>query len=106
LGKDIISLPFNYKYKKYYDIIMLIVRCKNCNTELSSTPQGHTCGCSNMTRVIDNTITAKDLSLVEIISGVSRKKLEPEYTYLTKEDLAWMEQRKARKVRTLDFEIK
>lgn len=85
---------------------MLVVRCKNCNAELTSTSQGHTCGCPNMTMVKNDTITAKDLSMVEIVSGIARKKSQTEYQYLTKEDLAWMEERKARKVRKLDFEIR
>lgn len=85
---------------------MLIIRCKNCNTQLISSPQGHSCGCSNMTMIRNEVISANDLSLVEIISGVAIKKSEPEYKYLTKEDLAWMEQRKSRKVRKLDFEVK
>lgn len=85
---------------------MLIVRCKNCNTELTSSPQAHTCGCSNMTMVRNDVISAKDLSMVEIVSGIPRKKTETEYKYLTTEDLAWMENRKTRKVRKLDFEIR
>ncbi len=85
---------------------MLIVRCKNCNTEIVSSPQGHTCGCPNMTRVRDDVISAKDLTMVEIVSGIAKKTKQTEYQYLTKEDLAWMEQRKSRKVRKLDFEIR
>lgn len=85
---------------------MLIIRCKNCNTELKSTPQGNSCGCPNMTMVRNDIISANDLSLVEIISGVPKKKSNLEYQYLTKEDLIWMENRKSRKVRKLDFEIR
>lgn len=85
---------------------MLIVRCKSCNTELISSPQAHTCGCSNMTMVRNDVISAKDLSKVEIVSGIPNKKPETEYKYLTREDLSWMEERKARKIRKLDFEIR
>jgi len=85
---------------------MLIVRCKNCNTELTSSPQGHSAGCPNMTMVRNDIISAKDLSMVEIISGIDRKEKQTEYQYLTREDLAWMEDRKARKVRKLDFEVR
>jgi len=85
---------------------MLIVRCKNCNTELISSPQAHTCGCPNMTMVRNDIISAQDLSMVEIISGAAKKKTHSEYQYLTREDLAWMEERKSRKVRKLDFEIR
>lgn len=87
-------------------MIMLVVRCKNCNTELTSSSQGHSCGCPNMTSVRNDVITARDLSLVEIVSGVVKKKTQTEYQYLTREDLAWMEERKSRKVRKLDFEIR
>lgn len=85
---------------------MLVVRCKNCNTELRSSPHGHPCGCPNMAMVRNDVISAKDLSMVEIISGVAKKKTNTDYQYLTREDLAWMEERKARKVRKLDFEIR
>ena len=85
---------------------MLIVRCKNCNTELTSSPQGHSCGCPNMTMVRNDIISARDLSLVEIISGIAKREKQNEYQYLTREDLAWMEERKSRKVRKLDFEVR
>lgn len=85
---------------------MLTIRCKNCNTQLTSSPQGHSCGCSNMTMIRNDVISALDLSLVEIVSGVQTKKLNQEYKYLTKEDLTWMEQRKSRKIRKLDFEVR
>lgn len=85
---------------------MLTIRCKNCNTQLTSSPQGHSCGCPNMTMIRNDVISALDLSLVEIVSGVQTKKLNQEYKYLTKEDLTWMEQRKSRKIRKLDFEVR
>lgn len=85
---------------------MLVVRCKNCNTEVRSSSYGNTCGCDNMTTVKNDLITAKDLSLVEVISGLSKRKSPGDYQYLTKEDLSWMEQRKSRKIRKLDFEVR
>lgn len=85
---------------------MLTIRCKNCNTQLTSSSQGHSCGCPNMTMVRNDVISAIDLSMVEIVSGIPFKKINPEYKYLTKEDLTWMEQRKSRKVRKLDFEVR
>jgi len=85
---------------------MLTIRCKNCNTVLHSSPQGHSCGCPNLTMVRNDVISANDLSLVEIISGIPIKKMNSEYQYLTKEDLAWMAERKTRKVRKLDFEVR
>ena len=85
---------------------MLIIRCKNCNTELTSNSQSHTCGCLNMTMIRNDIISAQDLSLVELISGIPKQKTQTEYQYLTKEDLVWMETRKSRKIRKLDFEIR
>ena len=42
---------------------MLTVRCKNCNKEISSHPtQSRSCGCPNMTVVVGDNITARDLS--------------------------------------------
>lgn len=84
---------------------MLKIRCKNCNTELESHPsKTRCCGCENMTTIKGESITAIDLSLVEIItSSYNRKKNN---NVLTSEDIAWQEARKNRKVRKLEFEIK
>jgi hypothetical protein len=74
--------------------------------ELESHPsKTRSCGCSNMTTIRDEVISANDLSLVEIVQGVSRK-TQNEYKYLTKEDIEWQESRKNRKVRRLEFEIR
>ena len=83
---------------------MIVVRCKNCNRELSS-QSGKTqcCGCSNMTTLVDDVITAKDLSKVIIVKNTSKTN---EKLSLTSEDMAWQEARKQRKVRKLDFEIR
>ena len=57
-----------------------------------------------MTSIIGDRITAKDLSQVVIVSNNVKKK-----TYesrLSASDIAWQEQRKMRKVRRLDFEIR
>ena len=67
---------------------MLKVLCKVCNTEVTSSSHGNSCGCSNMTVVKDDVISAKDLSMVEIITDVLKKKSYSEYKYLTQEDLA------------------
>jgi hypothetical protein len=82
---------------------MLIVRCKVCNTEVRSSAHGNSCGCSNMTLVRNDVISANDLSRVEIISGINKTNNNQ---YLTREDISWMESRKARKVRKLDFEVR
>lgn len=83
---------------------MLKIRCKNCNKELESHPsQTKCCGCSNMTMIQNEKISAIDLSLVEIVNQIKTKQ---NLTYLTKEDIEWQEARKNRKVRKLEFEIR
>jgi len=59
-----------------------------------------------MTTIRDDVISANDLSLVEIITGVVKKKSENVNAVLTKEDLAFQEARKNRKIRKLEFEIR
>ena len=83
---------------------MIVVRCKNCNRELSSqSRKTQCCGCSNMTTLVDDVITAKDLGKVIIVKNSSKTN---EKLSLTSEDMAWQEARKQRKVRKLDFEIR
>lgn len=84
---------------------MLKVRCKMCNKELySHTTQVKCCGCDNLTTVKDDKITALDLSLVELITNTNQKNNTS--SVLSKEDLAYQEARRNRKVRKMEFEIK
>jgi len=46
---------------------MLIVRCKVCNVELKSSTKMQTCGCSNMMSLIEDKVTAVDLSKVVMV---------------------------------------
>ena len=83
---------------------MLKIRCKNCNTELISHPtRTKCCGCDNLTAIKGETITALDLSLVELIVN---NKIKQSNTTLSKEDLFYQEERRSRKVRKLEFEIR
>jgi len=83
---------------------MLKVRCKKCNKELlSHSIQTKCCGCDNMTTIKGETITAIDLTMVELLSNISKKDTS---TVLSKEDLAFQEARKQRKIRKLEFEIR
>jgi ssDNA-binding Zn-finger/Zn-ribbon topoisomerase 1 len=83
---------------------MVSVRCKVCGTELVSHPvRTKSCGCSNMTTVKGDTITALDLSKVVMTSSDKQSKTS---NLLTKEDLAFQEARRNRTVRKLDFEIR
>ena len=84
---------------------MLKIRCKNCNKELESHPtKTRCCGCDNMTTIKGESITAIDLTLVEIITSSYNKKKSN--NILTSEDIAWQEARKNRKVRKMEFDIK
>lgn len=71
---------------------MLKIICKSCNKELESHPSKFKCcGCENMVVIKNDKISAKDLSLVEIIEkdSVSKKG-----NILSKEDIEWQEKRK------------
>ena len=84
---------------------MLKVRCKMCNKEMHSHPiQTKCCGCDNLTTVKDDKITALDLSLVELISKPDQKNNSS--SLFSREDLAYQEARRNRKVRKMEFEIK
>ena len=79
---------------------MIVVRCKNCNVEISSSSKTQCCGCPNMMTVTEDKVSAVDLSkIVMIKSGESRKQNK-----LSAQDLAYQEARRQRKVRRLDFE--
>jgi phage FluMu protein Com len=83
---------------------MLTIRCKNCNQILEShSSQTKCCGCDNMTSIKGETITAIDLTKVEIVSNILRKETKQ---ILSKEDLSFQESRKNRKIRKLEFEIR
>lgn len=85
-------------------MIMLKILCRACNTELTSHPsKAHSCGCSNMTMVVGEKISANDLSLVQIVSGIPKKN---ENGVLTPQDLQFQEERKKRKVRKLEYEVR
>ena len=83
----------------------LKIRCRSCNRELEGI-SGKTvsCGCSNMATIRNNTyISAVDLSQVVMLNGHSSK---IDNSVLKNEDLMWQEERRQRKVRRLDFEIR
>jgi hypothetical protein len=83
---------------------MLKIRCKNCNVILEShSIQTKCCGCENLTTLKGETITALDLTKVEIVSNMVKKESK---SVLSKEDLAFQESRKNRKIKKLEFEIR
>ena len=78
---------------------MLVVRCRDCNKEVT---EGKSCGCPNMVTVKGDTLTAVDLTRTIMVSSSNDNTKEG----LTSEDLKWQEQRRKRKVRKMDFEIR
>lgn len=81
------------------------LKCKYCNKEL----EGHAsktvcCGCPNFTTIKDNSkISAINLSDVVMLNYMKKKE---DKNVLTKEDIAWQESRRQRRIRKLDFEIR
>ena len=85
---------------------MLIVRCKDCSKELSSHGnQTQSCGCPNMTTVKGDSVTAVDLTRVLMIRS-NTKKDSKQQSLFSPQELQFQEERRKRKVRKLDFEIR
>ena len=83
---------------------MLSIRCKECGREVSGHPtQARSCGCPNMATVKGDSITAVDLNRVIMLN--SGKRMEKDNS-LTPQDMQWQEERRKRKVRKLDFEVR
>ena len=82
---------------------MLIVQCKDCRKEITSHGgASQSCGCPNMMTVKWDSVTAVDLTRVVMVRSNQNKKPEG----LTSQDLQWQEERRKRKVRKLDFEVR
>ena len=82
---------------------MFVVRCKSCGKELNSNDgRSQCCGCPNMTSIIDDKITAVDLSQTVIV----KMRVDDKDTQrgLSSSDIQWQESRRNRKVRKIDFE--
>ena len=85
---------------------MLVVRCRESNKEITShEPHARSCGCSNMTTVKGDSVTAVDLSKVLMIQS-SNKKQSKNTNVLSPLDLNWQAERRKRKVRKLDFDVR
>lgn len=81
---------------------MIIVRCRDCNRELTSTNKTQVCGCPNTMTVKGDSVSAVDLSRVVMVNSTQKE----QKNVLSSSDLAYQEARRQRKVRKLDFEIK
>ena len=83
---------------------MITVRCKVCNKEITSHPtQSKCCGCTNMMTVTGDKVSAVDLTKIVMVKSNKETK---QTGILSSEDLMYQEERRKRKVRKLDFEIK
>ena len=84
---------------------MLVVRCRECQKELTShETKSQSCGCPNMMTVKGDSVSALDLGQVVMISSSVKKKQKD--GVLSDSDLMFQEERRKRKVRKMDFEIK
>ena len=82
---------------------MIIVRCKECRKELTSTSKVQFCGCPNQMRVVGDKVGANDLSKIVMVSNNVEKKID---SHFSREELLYQEQRRKRKVRKLDFDVR
>ena len=79
------------------------VRCRSCGKELIGHPsKAVSCGCANMTTIRGDKISAVDLSQVIMLNSYTSKK----ENVLTQEDIRWQEERRQRKVRKMNFEVR
>ena len=84
---------------------MLVVQCKDCRKEIiSHETQSKSCGCPNMMTVKGDSVTAVDLSHVVMIQ--SDKKQSKHKSLFSPQELQFQEERRKRKVRKLDFEVR
>ena len=82
---------------------MITIRCKECKTELTSTSKIQFCGCPNQMSIVDNKVAANDLDKVVMVSNNVERKID---SHFSREELLYQEERRRRKVRRLDFEVK
>ena len=79
------------------------VRCRSCGKELEGHPSKTvSCGCQNMTSIRGDKISAVDLNQVVMLNSFTSKK----ENVLTQQDIEWQEQRRQRKVRKMNFEVR
>ena len=80
------------------------IRCRCCNREIEAySGKSVSCGCGNMATIRNGIITARDLSQVVMLTNTEYK---PSNNVLKNEDLMWQEERRKRKVKRLDFEVR
>ena len=79
------------------------VRCRSCGKEVESR-SGKTisCGCSNMVTISGDVISAVDMAKVVMLNSKKSKR----NSLFSREEMEWQEDRRRRKVRRLDFEVR
>ena len=82
---------------------MITVRCKECKTELTSSSKLQFCGCPNQMSLLGNKVGAKDLDMVVMVTNDVERKID---SHFSREELLYQEERRRRKVRRLDFEVR
>ena len=80
------------------------IKCLSCGKELEGAAgKPICCGCSNMTTITGNSISARDMSKVVVLNMPNKISKNG---VLKPEDIEWQEKRRQRKVRKLDFEVR
>ena len=82
---------------------MITVRCKECKTELTSSSKLQFCGCPNQMSLLENKVGAKDLDKVVMVTNNVERKIT---SHFSREELLYQEERRRRKVKRLDFEVR
>ena len=81
---------------------MIRVRCTSCGKELQGqSSRIISCGCSNMTSVHDDVVSANDMDQVIILQNNTKFKKE---SLFTSQELEYQEARRRRGVRKMIFE--
>ena len=81
---------------------MIRVRCTACGKELQGQSSRIICwGCSNMTSINEEVISANNMDLVVLLQNNKKVKKQ---SLFSEEDLKYQEERRKRKIRKLTFE--
>jgi len=80
---------------------MLTVRCNACGKDLTSEKSRVSCGCSNMTTIHGDTVSAVDMNQVILLQNNTTFKNE---SLFTSQELEYQEARRRRGVRKMYFE--
>ena len=82
----------------------LRVQCRVCGKELQgNSGKTYSCGCPNMMTVRGDIVSAVNMSDVIMLNSNKPKRVNEG---LTQQDIEWQEQRRKRKVRKMDFEVR